>query len=130
MLSSFSSINPSSLTSSKLLVAAISLFAIDILWLLTGGIYARHIVQKIQGMPMQMRILSAAVVYFFLAYMLLQVSSAKQAFMYGLCIYGVYDFTNHALFNDYDWKFAVADTLWGGVLFTMAYLLIKSYKFI
>lgn len=111
----------------RLLTAAIALFAIDILWLLTGGIYARYIVQKIQGMPMQVRILSAAIVYFFLAYMLLQVSSAKQAFMYGLCIYGVYDFTNNALLNDYDWKFAVADTLWGGVLFTLAYLLIKSY---
>jgi uncharacterized membrane protein len=49
-----------------------------------------------------------------------------QAFARGLCVYGVYEFTNVAVFERYDWKFAAADTLWGGVLFVIARYLLKN----
>ena len=111
----------------KLLKAAGILLLVDIFWLSTGGIYARKMTEIIQGQPMTVRYLSAGLVYIFLAYMLLQTTSAQQAFLYGVSIYGVYDFTNHALFERYDWKFAIADTLWGGVLFVMARHLLKAF---
>jgi uncharacterized membrane protein len=103
------------------------IFLVDIFWLLTGGIYARKMTERIQGKPIEMRFASAVIVYLFLAYMLLQTKSAKEAFIYGVCIYGVYDFTNHALLDQYDWKFAIADTLWGGVLFVLARHLLKAF---
>jgi uncharacterized membrane protein len=106
---------------------AFIIFIVDIFWLATGGIYARKMTELIQGQPIQMRFVSAVIVYLFLAYMLLQTKSAKEAFIYGVCIYGVYDFTNHALFEQYDWKFAIADTLWGGVLFVLARHLLKTW---
>ena len=115
-----------SYTHSLLKTAAI-IFLVDIFWLLTGGIFARKMTERIQGQPIQMRFLSAALVYLLLAYMLLQTKSAKEAFMYGVAIYGVYDFTNHALLEQYDWKFAIADTLWGGVLFVVARHLLKAF---
>ena len=59
--------------------------------------------------------------------MLLETKSYKQAFVYGLCIYGVYDFTTLALLKGYDWKFAVADTLWGGILFVIGRHLLKVF---
>ena len=31
----------------------------------------------------------------------------------GFCVYGVYNFTNGAIFVDYNWKFICVDTLWG-----------------
>ena len=103
---------------------AFIIFIVDIFWLATGGIYARKMTELIQGQPLQMRFVSAVIVYLFLAYMLLQTKSAKEAFIYGTCIYGIYDFTCHTVFTRYDWKFAIADTLWGGVLFvTSGYLL-------
>ena len=105
--------------------AAVILF-IDCFWLLTGGIFARQIIERIQGQPMSFRILGAAVVYLALAYMLLETTSYKQAFMYGIAIYAVYDFTNYAVFEHYDWKFGMADTLWGGVLFMAARYLMKN----
>jgi uncharacterized membrane protein len=37
----------------------------------------------------------------------------------------VYDFTNYALLKDYDFRFAVADTVWGGVLFSMVHSVMK-----
>lgn len=110
-----------------LLKTAFIIFVIDIIWLSTGGIFARAMTERIQGSPFEMRYVSAIPVYLFLAYMLQQVKSVKQAFIYGICIYGVYDFTNHALLTRYDWRFAIADTLWGGILFASAYLILKSY---
>jgi len=107
---------------------AFIIFIVDIFWLATGGIYARKMTELIQGQSIQMRFVSAVIVYLFLAYMLLQTKSAKEAFIYGVCIYGVYDFTNHALFEQYDWKFAIADTLWGGVLFVLARHLLKTWR--
>ena len=110
-----------------LLKTAGVIFLVDIFWLATGGIYARKMTERIQGKPIELRYMSAVIVYFFLAYMLLQTKSAKEAFLYGCAIYGVYDFTNHALLDQYDWKFAIADTLWGGVLFVLARHLLKAF---
>jgi uncharacterized membrane protein len=42
------------------------------------------------------------------------------AFSTGAATYAVYDFTVMALFKDYPLMLGVADTLWGGVLFTAA----------
>jgi len=104
------------------------LFLVDIFWLATGGIYGRKMIELIQGQPIQLRFVSTIIVYLFLAYMLLQTKSANEAFLYGVCIYGVYDFTNHAVFQQYDWKFAIADTLWGGVLFVLTRHLLRSWR--
>jgi uncharacterized membrane protein len=110
-----------------LLKTAAVIFLVDIFWLATGGIVARKMTERIQGEPIEFRFLSGVIVYLLLAYMLLQTKSAKEAFLYGAAIYGVYDFTNHAILKQYDWKFAIADTLWGGVLFVVARHLLKAF---
>jgi len=110
----------------QLLKVAGILVLLDLFWIATGGIYARHLTEKIQGSPLRVRYLAAIPVYLFLAYMILETTSDTQAFLYGLCIYGVYDFTTLALFSDYDWTFAVADTLWGGTLFFLGRRAIKA----
>ena len=110
---------------SYLKAAAILLF-VDLFWIATGGIFARHLTERIQGKPLTVRYGSAIIVYFFLAYMLLETTSYKQAFFYGLCIYAVYEFTALAIYDAYDWKFAIADSLWGGVLFVCARYLVKN----
>jgi uncharacterized membrane protein len=105
---------------------AVVLFLVDLFWLGTGGIIARAMTERIQGETMTFRYLSAAIVYLLLSYMLLETSSYQQAFIYGVCIYGVYDFTSHAIYSRYDWKFGLADTLWGGILFICARYLLKN----
>ena len=107
--------------------AFLILILVDSFWILTGGIYARNMMENIQGQPINIRFVSAGIVYLVLAYMLLQTTSYKQAFLYGVSIYAVYDFTNNAVFNHYDWKFAIADTLWGGVLFVLTRHLLKAF---
>jgi uncharacterized membrane protein len=109
------------------LKAAAIIFLVDIFWLATGGIYARNMTERIQGQPIHFRFVSAIIVYLFLAYMLLETKSNTQAFMYGVSIYAVYDFTNHSIFEQYDWKFAIADSLWGGILFVISRHLLRSF---
>jgi len=110
-----------------LLKTAFALFIVDLFWLATGGIYGRYAIELIQGKPIEFRFISGMIVYLFLAYMLLQTGSTQQAFLYGVCIYGVYDFTNYAVFDKYDWKFGIADTIWGGILFVVTRLLLQSF---
>ena len=49
------------------------------------------------------------------------------AFLLGVVIYGVFDFTNMALFSDYKLAIAIQDTLWGGVLFYLTNVLYHYY---
>ena len=100
--------------------AAAVLVLCDVFWIATGGIWGRSLAERIQGEALEIRYLPAVITYLFLAYMLLETRSYKQAFLYGVCIFGVYDFTTLTLMKGYDWKFAIADTLWGGILFVLA----------
>jgi uncharacterized membrane protein len=38
----------------------------------------------------------------------------------GLCIYGIFNFTNMSIFKDYKLSVAVMDTTWGVVLYTLS----------
>jgi len=57
----------------------------------------------------------------------------EEAFLLGLCVYGIYDTTNYATLYKWNLNFACIDTIWGGVIFyttTTIYnylLTVKSY---
>jgi uncharacterized membrane protein len=57
--------------------------------------------------------------------------SAFDAFILGFCAYGIFDFTNMAIFKKYNLKTAITDTLWGAILFfsvtTITYYLKKKF---
>ena len=80
-----------------------------------------EIIQKKQVSP---NLISAALVYVLLAIGLYYFTKDEvdikekvvKGVLLGLVSYGVYDFTNGALFSDWNMKIAVADTLWGGIL--------------
>ena len=76
--------------------------------------------KKIQGgAPIAVRWTGVPVVYLALGYLVLQAASTAQAFMIGLCTYAVYDFTNYSTLANYELQFAVADSVWGGILFSI-----------
>jgi uncharacterized membrane protein len=74
-----------------------------------------------------MRPIAGIVVYPALAYLVLQTTSLKQAFLTGLCVYAVYDFTVLAVFEKYPIWLAVADSLWGGTLFAIIYWIHQAF---
>lgn len=75
-----------------------------------------------------MRFWAAPIVYVALAYLLVQMKSLKQAAASGMAVYAVYDFTNLLTFKDYTLSFAIQDTLWGGVLFSIAYSILEALR--
>jgi uncharacterized membrane protein len=104
------------------------LFFVDLFWLGTAGRWAIDMTEKIQKEPVQMRYGAGAIVYFALAYILSYAKNVSQAFMLGLSSYAVYDFTSYAILKLYDWRLAVADSLWGGVLFSLVFLALAGLR--
>ena len=51
----------------------------------------------------------------------------KEAFLLGLVIYGVYEMTNKAIFDKWNYKSVVIDTVWGGILFYLTTYLSQLY---
>jgi uncharacterized membrane protein len=109
----------------KYITIAALIALMDVPWLLLSNTFVSSMVRKIQGKDIELKAGPAIVVYFALAYLALLPKTAMEAFLLGLCVYAVYDFTNLATLANYDWRFAVADSLWGGILFVAVFYLIS-----
>jgi hypothetical protein len=111
----------------KYVLIAGLILVLDLPWLLLSNEFTSKMVRKIQGSDLVLNVLPALVVYVALAYLAQLPKTYTDAFLLGLCVYAVYDFTNLSIFKNYDWRFAVADSLWGGILFMIVFYVIKKY---
>jgi uncharacterized membrane protein len=111
---------------SRILASIPILLAIDSIWLSTAGAWAIRVAEKIQGETVTFRLGAAAIVYVAMAYLLSYAHSLYDAVVIGTASYAVYDFTTYAILKDYDWRLAIADTLWGGVLFGIAFTVLRA----
>lgn len=114
----------------QLFLTAVLMFLIDLPWLsFVGGDYSA-IVRTIQGgREVRMRPLAGAVVYPAMAFLALKTTSLKDAFLTGLAVYAVYDFTVMAIFKEYPLYMGVADSLWGAFLYTAVFWLRQRFGF-
>ena len=101
----------------ELVYAFFLLILLDLPWLFVSSGFVSDMVESIQRSPLQFNIWPAPIVYLALAYLMTKLKTPTEAFLSGLCVYAVYDFTNLSTFKNYSPYFAVADSLWGGVLF-------------
>ena len=104
-------------------VAGIMLL-VDIVYLQGITAYFNRVVKSIQGTPISMNLLGASLSYITMAFalyyfVLREKRSVFDAALLGLCVYGVFDFTNKALFNNWDWITVGIDMLWGSILFAI-----------
>ena len=79
-------------------------------------------VAAIQNSPLVVNMASAIFTYILMAVLLnyFIISTNKSpfdAFILGFCTYGIFDFTNMAIFKKYNLRTAITDTLWGAILF-------------
>jgi uncharacterized membrane protein len=93
------------------------------LFLISGRV--SKIIFRIQGSKMIVDKMYASIVYLFLFlqlyyFILLKKGTYVEAFVLGSTSYGIYEFTNMTLFKDWDYKLALIDTLWGGILYTLS----------
>lgn len=114
-------------TALSMLVAAVLILLLDIPWLYINQSWAGTMIRSIQGSPMKIRYVPALITYVLLAYLLHVPRTVGEAFLLGVATYGVYDATNYATLTKYSPTFAVADTLWGGVLLSAAWWIRDRY---
>lgn len=50
------------------------------------------------------------------------------AFLVGIFVYGVFELTNKALFLFWQWSTVLIDTIWGGLLFLISYVIITEIR--
>ena len=110
------------------LLIAFILLIVDLPWLLVGSKFSKSMIHSIQGSEMEIRYLPSLVVYIALAYLVSLPNNISEAFLMGASVYAVYDFTNYATLKNYSLRFAILDSLWGGVLFVIVYSIIDSFK--
>lgn len=115
----------------RLAVSAILLLALDFIYLSFNRSVFETQVVHIQRVVLQFKVWPAVLCYilliFGLNYFILRTHRPiLDAFLLGLVIYGVFDTTNLALFKKWDWKVALMDTLWGGVLMALTTAIIYA----
>lgn len=105
-------------TIQSLILLGLLFILCDLPWLWASSSVVQPMIKKIQGgMPLEMRWEAAVPVYIALAYLVQLSRSTVEAGLIGLSTYAVYDFTNLATLRNYTLEFAVADSMWGGILF-------------
>ena len=98
------------------------LLVIDAIYLkFIGGPFYSLAVKKIQGSEIKFRMYSAFIVYIILItglyyFVIGPNKTVKEGAFFGLAVYGVFDFTNHAILDNYSLPLAMMDTIWGMIL--------------
>lgn len=85
----------------------------------------------VQGSDISINYLGTALSYVFIVlqlywFIIKDDKSVFDAFILGLSLYGVYEFTNLALLKNWNMELALIDTVWGGLLFAITTYLLKN----
>jgi uncharacterized membrane protein len=115
------------------IIAIVLLLILDGIWLTVymGERYKLQ-VEAIQGSEMHVKVWSASLSYILMIVGLLVFvlpktnkktllrDSILYGGLFGLVVYGIYDFTAGAVLKDWDMKLAIVDILWGGFVYTLS----------
>ncbi len=121
-----------------ILYPSIVMLVLDFLWLtLFMGPKYKIMIPNIQGSPLKTNIYYAIIVYILMIigqqiYLKPLINSYKDVLIYGslfgLILFGVYDFTAGAVIKNWDLKLALIDVLWGTLLLTVSSLPLAYLK--
>ena len=111
---------------------------IDIIYLKLSASHFNKVVNNIQGSNIKLNYYSVAIVYILMAYALKKFildrsnskNKIKDAFILGIIIYGVFDFTNMSILKNWNLYTSIMDMFWGGFLFAITIYIESKIKFI
>jgi uncharacterized membrane protein len=113
----------------ELFVTAVVLLIID-----TAYLYIRRddfsiYFLNVQKSPLKFRLTGALLVYVLLIlgmyyFIIKDKKSLQEAFLFGVLIYGVYDFTNYATLQNWSIKYSIMDMFLGGTMTTVSAFII------
>lgn len=121
------------------LISTITLLILDFLWIgLYMGSRYNTLIKKIQGTPMKTNVVYAVIAYTLMViglnHFVLPNINVKNVtikdcltygFIFGLVLYGVYDFTIGAVLEKWNMSLAILDVLWGGFVYFLACYILK-----
>ena len=110
----------------------LSILILDMLWI---NLFFKSrffpMIETIQKSPVIINpyyVVAAYIILTTLVFILIpKCSSPAEAFLIGFLVYAVYDSTNLATITDWNLVNAIIDSLWGGVLFMIIYILYKVF---
>jgi len=114
------------------IIPAFTMLTLDSVYLSSiGGFLFKPMINNIQKKDLKLNIYGAIACYILLIlvlykFIIIDRKSPNDAFILGFCVYGIFDSTNYALFNNYKMFPALIDTIWGGCLFYIVTLI--TYK--
>jgi len=108
----------------QFLITFVVFVTLDSIYLTSMKGYFDNQVKLIQGSIISMKLVPAILCYISLVFgvyyfIIKDRKTLLDAFLLGLVVYTVYEFTNWALFKDWKPMTVVIDSLWGGILFTL-----------
>jgi uncharacterized membrane protein len=106
------------------IIIGVIIVLLDSIYLYNIKNMANSQIIAIQNRPINMKIYGAILCYILLVFglnyfIINNHKSILDAFLIGIVIYGVYETTNYALFDNWTISFAIIDTVWGGILFAL-----------
>jgi len=115
----------------QILLTFVVFVILDSIYLISMKGYFDNQVKSIQGSPIKMNLVPAVLCYISLVFgvyyfIIKERKPLLDAFLLGLVIYTVYEFTNWALFDNWKPLTVLIDSLWGAVLFTLTTAIIYS----
>jgi len=111
----------------------ILLILLDVSYFSVFNAFLSNQIKLVQGESARFNIVAGVLCYVFIAivlyyFILREKRSISDAFLLGVCIYAIYELTNKAILNKWSWQMVLLDSLWGGILFSIASAVM--YKFI
>jgi len=108
----------------QIIISAIAMLLLDAVYLSTFSDFFNNIVKTVQGSRIKFKLSGAVLCYMLLIgglyyFIISQHKSVKDAFIFGIVIYGVYETTTYAILDKWSPWAVLLDTTWGGILFAL-----------
>lgn len=109
------------------LITAVALLSVDIIWIgfIARGLYEKLVI-SVQKSPLRVNYIAAIITYILLVIGLVNFVINRRdlsiwwtvyyGMLFGAVVYGVFDFTNMSIFNNWNVSVAIIDVIWGAVL--------------
>lgn len=125
----------------KLFIIMVILLIFDVPWisLVATNLY-KKLIKSVQNSDLEVRYTSALITYLLLSigirYLVIEnsknnIDALKKGMLFGLVSYGIFDFTNYAIFKNWTLYASIIDVLWGtllcGCVSYVTYNLITKY---
>ena len=107
---------------------------LDYIYISSISDFFKKTIYKIQKSSINLKLIPTILCYLLLIFSLQYFIISKKgnlldAFLLGVCIYGVFEFTNYATISKWPLKLVIIDILWGGILFSLTtFIFLKFLK--